>query len=236
MKNIASKAYKKKESGSALVYILIAIALLAALTASFMQPSSQQTSSQNIATTAADLKAQADFIRTAIQDCVLIHSGGDQSDPDTVLTNHPYPLNPDDAYLDGPAGNTEVANVRCPGNPGNSNDHARIFGVMTGKSLPAPPAMFEPWEYYSDTDGVFFYTRTSKSDAFLRTALERLDENFAECEADLVDASGGAVGMTSHGARSCPAGNLCFRVWMIAKPSATTAYQSGGPERTAGCP
>lgn len=227
-----------KENGSALVYILIAIALLAALTASFMQPASQQTTSQNIAKTIADLNTQVDFIRSAIQECVLIYSGGDQSNPGTVLGNHPYPINPSSTYLAGQSGTDAVEFIRCPGNPGDTNDHAKIFGVMTGKSLPPAPDLFENWIYHSGVDGVFFYTRTSKSDAFLRTALERLDDNFSECEADIIDASGGAVNITSAGGSgpNCPAGSLCFRVWITAKASAADAYQTGGTEETAGCP
>ena len=176
-----------KETGSALVYILIAIALLAALTASFMQPASQQTTSQNIVKTAADLKSQADLIRAAIQECVLIYPGGDQSTPSVVLQNNPYPINPSSTYFTSPAGSDDVQNIRCPGNPGDTTDHSAIFGAMTGKSLPAPPALFEDWVYYSGANGVFFYTRTAKSDSFLLTALERIDDQYSECEADIVN-------------------------------------------------
>lgn len=223
------------QSGSALVYILIGIALLAALTASFMQPASQQTSAQNIVKTVANVRAQSEFIRSSIQECILMYPRGDVADPDTVLTNSPYPLEPTDAYLDTPAGNDQVRHARCPGNPGDSNDHSNIFGGTTGKFLPPAPDLFEEWVYYSGDDGVFFYTRTSKTDAFLGTALERLDDEFAECEADVVTSGGSAVDMTSTASElQCPANNLCFRVWMIATGTAT--YQAGGDEDTAGCP
>ena len=229
-----------KQNGSALIYILVAIALLAALTASFMRSPSQQASSQNIVTAVSDLKSQADFIRSAIQECILIYPGGDQSTPGVVLKNHPYPINPSSDYLTNPGDDGDyVRDVRCPGNPGSTTDHSRIFGVMTGKSLPPPPNLFEDWSYYNGKDGIFFYTRTSKSDAFLKTALERLDEEFALCEADIIDASsGGAVNITSEGANgpSCESGSVCFRVWMIARPSAADAYQSGSAEEDAECP
>lgn len=226
-----------KQAGSALIYILIAIALLAALTVSFMRPSSQQSSSQNVVTTLSDLKAQADFIRTAIQECILIYPGGDQSTPGKVLGNHPYPVNPSSTYLTDQASSDAVRHVRCPGNPGTSTDHSAIFGVKTGKALPPPPNLFEDWHYYNGKDGVFYYTRTAKSDAFLKTALERLDEEFSECEADIIDASAAAVAMTSvSGGITCPNKNLCFRVWMIARSSAEDAYQAGSDEAAANCP
>ncbi|HRC26074.1 MAG TPA: hypothetical protein PKX87_01435, partial [Alphaproteobacteria bacterium] len=66
-----------RQKGSALVYILIAIALLAALTVTFMEPSSQQTTSQNAYKLASDIKAQADFITSSVQECVLSWRGGD---------------------------------------------------------------------------------------------------------------------------------------------------------------
>ncbi len=234
---------RMKESGSALVYILIAIALLAALTASFMQPSSQQTTSQNIVKTAADLRAQSEMIRAAIQECVLLYPGGDQSEDGVVLANNPYPLRPSDTYFDTASvdpdniSTDEVKYVRCPGNPGTTKNHARIFGIRTGKSLPVAPDLFEDWKYYSGPNGVFFYTRTGKSDAFLATALERLDDDYAECEADVINATSGNVSLLSGGGNPvCASGGTCFRVWILANASATNAYQAGSPERAANCP
>jgi type II secretory pathway pseudopilin PulG len=114
------------ENGSALVYILIAIALLAALTVSFMQNSSQQTSSQNTFKSAAVIQGQADIIRSSIQECILMYPGGDDcinggsgtcnaaatagTDP-AALEN--YPINPDSSFY------TNATNVtpRARGQP-----------------------------------------------------------------------------------------------------------------------
>src|ERR1700761_6428398 len=95
---------RKNERGSALVYILIAIALLAVLTITFMEPSSQQTSSQNTFKTVTDLGNQIETIRSAIQECVLNYPKGDSNIPTTggaptdpdARTN--YPINPDSDY------------------------------------------------------------------------------------------------------------------------------------------
>lgn len=228
------------QRGSALVYILIAIALLAALTVTFMQPSSQQTSSQNTFKAASELQGQADIVRSAIQECILIHPKGDTgiggTDPDY---NIPYPIKPNSDHYDGPpaaviakTATRLVKDIRCPGDQdgANPNDHAKIFSGSSGKYMPPPPDLFTDWQYYNAVDGVFFWIETDKSDAFIAAALEKLDEKFGECEADVIDASAAAVDLDSGTTIECPDGSLCFRVWMIANASAA------GPHQDAGCP
>lgn len=229
------------QRGSALIYILIAIALLAVLTATFMDSSSQQTTSQNTFNTVTDLNSQINFVRSSIQECVLSYPEG-ASDA-TGTTNVPYPINPSSSgYFTAPAAaaaNDEVQYVKCPGNPqGDPKLHGTIFGGSSGKFLPPPPKLFNAWTYYNGTDGVFFYTGTDKTDAFLTTALSKLDDQFSECEADIVDNSGGgsALDMTTDGVSgpSCPAATVCFRVWMIAQPTAQYVGDTAGDE--AACP
>lgn len=235
------KDRKTSQKGSALVYILIAIALLAALTATFMDSSSQQTGSQNTFNTVTELNSQVNFIRSAVQECVLTYPAGN-STPAFAATNAanvPYPINPSSTYLAIPAtpsGNDLVQFLRCPGNPGNSNNHAIIFGGSSGKFMPPPPKLFNAWRYYSGQDGVFFYNSTSMSDAYLSTALLKLDDQFSECEADVINniAGGTPLSIASGAAATCPAGSLCFRVWMIAQPTALYAGDAGLDETT--CP
>ena len=64
---------------------------------------------------------------------------------------------------------------------------------------------------------MFYWTETDKTDAFIESALEKLDEKFSECEADVIDASGGDVDMDSDvtAQATCPDGSLCFRVWIL---------------------
>lgn len=233
------------EKGSALVYILIAIALLAALTMSFMEPSSQQTSSQNIFKAQTGLQSQIDVIRAGIQECVLSYPKGDGAINTTGGGTDPgardnYPINPDSTYYatatPGRSGDRLVRNLRCPGNnPGGANvdDHEPVFASSTGKYLPPPPDMFDEWQYYNGSDGVFFWTETDKTDAFIATALAKLDEKFAECEADVIDTSdtpAGAKNLESSAALKCPANHLCFRVWLIKNSSAVYNGDTDGDE------
>jgi len=238
---------KTSERGSALVYILIAIALLAALTMTFMEPSSQQTSSQSSFRTLSGIQSQADVIRSAIQECVLRYSNGDTNIPtdpgdDDEGANKIYPIRPDSDYYTGAdigptTGTRLVRDIRCPGHRDgtDANDHGKVFGA--GKYLPPPAELFEDWQYYNGDDGVFFWTSTDKTDAFLLSAMEKLDGNYSECEADIVDTSvggGGAKGLDSGGTVSCPDGSICFRVRMTSTGSAVWNGDADSDE--SGCP
>ena len=232
--------YKKlPEHGSAMVYILVAIALLAALTASFMRPSSQQTTSQNTFNTITELNSQINFIRSAIQECVLSYPTGDTGLIGVGGYNTPYPLNPSSAYFtpapkSGAAANDQARNILCPGNPGTSNDHADIFGGSSGKFFPPIVNLFEEWEYYNGTDGVFFYTSTDKTDAFLQTAMTKLDDQYSECEVDIIDASASTEDMTSTATEIECDTETCLRVWMIT--TGTAVYNGDTDADEAACP
>lgn len=238
------------ERGSALVYILIAIALLAVLTITFMQPSSQQTSSQNTFKTVSGMEGQIEVIRSAIQECILsyprgdstiVTGGGAPTDPDARKN---YPINPDsDHYATatpGKSGDRLVRNIRCPGNnPGGANqaDHALIFASSSGKYLAPPPDLFGEWQYYNGTDGVFYWIATDKSDAFLLAAMKKLDEKYSECETDVIESSHAPAGnknLDSAGDVVCPSGSACFRLWMIQDATAVFNGDADGDE--AACP
>lgn len=224
------------DRGSALVYILIAIALIAALTISFMQPSSQQTSSQNSYKLVSELASQADFIRTNIQECVVLHPGGDATinvtPPNTdVGANMPFPLDPRSTHLTAlvpPATTTAslVSELRCPGNPGDDPNHVLIFFGNSGKFMPPPPALFDPWQWYNGPDGAFFWTSTSKTDAYILSALQKLEGQFGSCESDIIDSTAAQKNLDNAGKAVCAAGTYCFRVWMI------TDHDHGPPDDT----
>jgi len=235
-KNIRQKE-RLSERGSALVYILIAIALLAALTVSFMEPSSQQTSSQSGFRALTTVKSQADTIRSAVQECILIYPNGDSTINKGPITdvgyNRPFPLNPNSTHLPTVGGyraaNLNLANIRCPGkNNGDANQHSKIFSGQ--KFMPPPPSLFQDWQYYNGADGVFFWTQTNKTDSFLQTSMEKLDAQYGVCEADIIDASGASVHLDAANTISCAAGSKCFRIWFIVNSGASEHQDSA-----AGC-
>lgn len=244
---LLDKKQRASQQGSAFVYILVAIALLAALTTSFMRPSSQQTTAQQSFKIISNLRSQIDFIRSTIQECVLVHPAGDRG-PSGVsgligTPNTPYPINPSNTYLASPDGDDLLRNIRCPGDPGTTNDHEDIFAGRSGKFLPPAPDLFEDWIYQNHSDGVFIYTETTRTDAFLDTALQRLDDEFAECEADIIDALGGDVELTSTAGTDdpkCPSGSKCFRLWLVTQSSAVYNGDTDGEEGSgaggANCP
>jgi len=236
---------KQQQRGSALIYILIAVALLAALTVSLMEPSGQQAQSQNSTNVFTEVDGQIGFITAAISECVLTHPDQDSGLTTTEQQNAPYPINPSDPYFtaQGATPGTDPDDtaqyIRCPGNPGgdgpNNQDHARIFGGASGKFIPPKPALFGDWEYYNGADGVTITIASDKTDSYIESALLRLDEKFGECEAEVIDRRGlAALAITNDttpgaaGPRECAAGAICFRYWIIQKSTAI--------HQDAGCP
>lgn len=229
--------------GSALLYVLIAIALVAALTVSLMEPSSQQTQSQNSTNLVSDLSSQISFISSSVSECVLSHPDQDSGLTTTEQKNAPYPINPKDPYFTAQSADPlsdsddNVEHIRCPGSPGgtgsNNQDHARIFGGTSGKFLPPAPSLFDPWTYYNGADGVFIMISTTKTDPYIASALQKLDAQFSTCEGEVIDRRGlGALNVTSDttpgdsAERACAAGAICFRYWTILK--ATAIHQDAG--------
>lgn len=226
---------RQSQKGSALIYILIAIALLAALTATFMDSSSgQRTTAQETFNIVTQLNSQANFIRSAIQECVMTYPNGDS----TLVggLNVPYPLAPDDPHLGDaqPAYWRDAFFLRCPGNPGNSNWHAFIFGAKAGKPLPPAPNGFSPWYYESRDDGVYIVIGTNRTDEHYKTALTKLDDMFQECEADVINATASGLPISNDGDAYCDTGYLCFRLRLITLPNAVYPGDDDGDE--ASCP
>lgn len=226
---------RQSQKGSALIYILIAIALLAALTATFMDSSSgQRTTAQETFNIVTQLNSQANFIRSAIQECVMTYPNGDSTLVGGV--NVPYPLNADDPHLQDPTPPyfREAPATRCPGNPGNSNNHAWIFGASAGKPLPAQPAGFGPWVYENHDDGVYLIIGTNRTDEIYKTALTKLDDMFQECEADVINGYVGGQVISDDGDAYCDIGFLCFRLRLITLPNAV--YPGDDDNDEASCP
>lgn len=198
-----------KERGSVLIYILIAIALLGALTIAFVEPSGQNTRSQNAYRVAQEIKSQAEFYRAAIQDCILTYPAGDTAGTPPLYAgyNAPYPVTPSSTYL--PVGlrdaSEKASSIRCPGNPGDSNNHSAIFGGNTGRFAPVTPSLFSDWKYANTSDGVYLVARTDKTDGYLQDGLQKADAMYSACEATYI----------SGNTAPCATGFYCLQVWII---------------------
>ena len=200
------KKHKIHETGSALVYILIAIALLAALTVSFLGSDTQQSRSQNAFRLATTIENQILFIDSAIQECILTYPRGDASVNSVTTTDAgyvaPYPLTPSSTHFTastlGPASAARAEFIRCPGNPGgDQNNHEPIFGGSSGKFLPPPPELFDNVIFVNAGSTVVIGFSSTRTDPYIFEAFERVDERFSDCEV-AIGVSGGISTLTYY--------------------------------------
>jgi hypothetical protein len=213
--------HTSKQHGGALLYILIAIGLLGALTASLSGNNSTLNNSQNAAKIKMELRSQIEYIRNAINECVMNFPDGDPTVNDGTITDAgyiaPYPVKPNSNHFTGStlgiSPNNSTIYLRCPGNPGIDNNHTPIFGASSGKTL--PPTLYElNWLYGNKTEtligenvtGVYIRAATTKSDVSLKKALTELASEYGECEADYIE------GNNSNG---CITGSTCIRIWLV---------------------
>jgi type II secretory pathway pseudopilin PulG len=211
--------------GGALLYILIAVALLGALTASLIESSDSSASrAQKAYKLASELESQVSFIRAAIQECVLRYPAGDPTvNPGTGVDanyTHPYPLQPLETHFTGSTlgiGSNQYASlIRCPGNPGVDNNHTPIFGGETGRFFPNQQKGFYNWFYYNGQrttlsvtyEGVKLRIVTDLKDAYVADALEILVDKYDDCETDYI---------VGDGTNGCSTGRQCFHYWFIRK-------------------
>lgn len=225
-----------------MIYILLAIGMLAILTGILSEGGNQQSQSQNSTKLISEVSSQIDYITSALQECALNYPTQD-ANMGAVQQNPPYPIIPNHTYYTtsgatpGPANSSgssgsatsgrQLVAARCPGNPGgtmpNSQNHAFIFGGASGKFIPQPPNnIFPAWQYYAGADGVAIYFQITASDIYIENALKKLDAKYSQCEADYIDARGGNIPIFTGGT-TCPSGSQCFIYRLIRKTGAIPA-------------
>lgn len=231
------------QRGSVMIYILVAVGLLAGVTATMMTGSSNQTNNNKGSGITADLKSQLNVIVAAVQECTMTYPNQDGDLTATQQKNAPYPINPKDPYLDDPAAEVvatdEVSYIRCPGNPGTGasgfESQKRIFSGESGKFLPEPPPGFSPWVYYNGVNGVYVMTAALNATVETKKAILAVDIGYNPCQTDVTDlrGTGSSADLSTDivpgdsGEKSCPGGAICFRHWFVQKASAV--------ETDAGC-
>ena len=167
------------QRGSAVFYVLIAIAMLGMLTFAFMNDSGTNTVKQNAYQISEQLYNQFNTINSAVLQCILEYpkGGGDldgNSYVDANDNNHrPYPLTPSNANNPGgAAADDQARNMKCPG---SGNGIFQGSGNI-GTYLPPPPSEFSEWEYFNTASGVTggVYLRTIGSASSTATEAVRL--------------------------------------------------------------
>lgn len=218
------------QKGGALIYVLIAVALMAALTGTLVGGGGSQSSrTQNAFKLANELSSQIRVVRSAIQDCVLRFPRGDGADIAEANYNDPYPLNPASSEFSAPSANNNVSALRCPGTSSASgnDDYREIFSGSNEFSgfLPRTPDLMDDWTYFNGDatvsglrlDGVFIQISSTKSDPFIAEAMEKVDNLMASCEVDY---------LVGTGSNSCANNTQCLRYWIIRGPNTAA---TGGP-------
>jgi len=211
-----------KQAGGALLYILIAIGLIAALTVSLSGNTGSLSNTQNAAKLKMELKSHIEYMRNAINECVLNYPDGDPTInvASTTDSNYiaPYPLTPNSSHFTGStlgvAASHSAEYLRCPGNPGIDNNHTPLFGGASGKTYPPVHPVVGTWYYKNRTTtfagetvaGVYIRFGTNKTDNYIKLALSELAAEYGTCEADYI---------IGDGTNGCASDTTCFRIWIV---------------------
>lgn len=204
---IPSAQARSRQTGSAIIYVLMAIGLLAALTFAITSDNVGSTTNQSGARMAEDLYSQINLIKSTIVECTMVYpAAGRDYDADGDIDqidhpNMPYPLTP--MHANNPYDDTfttdQVRNLTCTGAP-NAAAAAMFSGIgVKGRFLPPMTNGFTDWLYVSDTDGVRIET-TYDASGEAAEAVKRIRKRMAPCETDL--------NFDSCGAR-------CLTVWVM---------------------
>jgi hypothetical protein len=210
------------QKGSALIYILIGIALIGTLTATMLNGSNQSAASQKSFQLAHKLEADIKFIEAAIQECIINYPDGDPTVNSGPITDAgyiaPYPLHTDsDHFIGSTLGKTTislVSKIRCPGDPGLDNNHAPIFDPAKGMFFPKPASNMGDWGYFNmaglvqgeNVDGVYIQIPTAKSDMYIRDAMMKLENKYPDCKLDYI---------VGDGTNGCVNDRYCIRYWLV---------------------
>ena len=202
------------ERGSIIIYLIMALVLMATLIVFMTQGTKKGPQSQQLDEVTQYLESDVKVIDAAINDCVLTYSAAVDRDADgdkdaTDNPNAPFPVYGD--LSSGGAG-TAIANIKCLGAPAAkqvifNNQPGRSFRLLSGSDYTVT--------YFTDaTEGIrITMSRSSTSDIWLE-AIGRLNTKLATCQAE-VDTAGGCA-------------NGCLKYW-VKRRSTSVAAEGGCP-------
>ncbi|MBU6474709.1 MAG: hypothetical protein KGQ70_01975 [Alphaproteobacteria bacterium] len=183
-----------------MLYVLLAVGLLAALTYYFAQDSNENYAAQDAIHISEELYAQINMIKAAVVECSLEYpNGGPYVGGVSENSNNPFPINPSSANVTQEVagctatsnapnciaafGNDDVSNLSCPG-AGIGYEMLFSGANNQGRYLPPMPAGFTDWFYGNDATGVYITTTTTApSDPASIDALDRLMGKFTSTQA-----------------------------------------------------
>ncbi len=196
---------QKGQQGNALLYVLLAVGLLAALTFYFVQDSNENYATQDAIHISEELYAQVNTIRSAISECTLDYpNGGPDVNGDGLISssenpNNPYPIDPlspnvtyetagcsktsNAANCIIASTNDDVGNLSCPG-AGIGYEWLFSGTNNQGRYLPPTPNGFSAWTYSNTSSGVSI-SITAPSDVAANDALTRLLSKFTSGQASI---------------------------------------------------
>ena len=153
------------QSGNVLFIILIAVALLGALGAVMMRSGGEQAVSMSADRISQELKAQAQSIRSALMECVLVN-------------NYGYPAQ---------GANKLASEAECQID--DVPTYQPIFTGTANRFLPQPPSTFNPWQYTNDNaDDIQIYTDSTKpASPAVINALEMLKNQYSADEIEIIN-------------------------------------------------
>lgn len=161
------------QQGNVLFLILVAVALVGALSAVLMQGGGEQAVSMMADKTAQELRAQGQAIRSAILECDLMNNFG-------------YPPQ----SYDG----SEMKDVGCQTD--NAPTYQMIFTGTANRFIPQPPGGFAQWRYYNDGAGTIslkICTTSGTVDAGQASAFSMLAAQYTTTEADVNQGGDGCL-------------------------------------------
>lgn len=143
------------QAGNVLFYIFLCVALLGALTMALTGGGGEQASASGAFRMSEEIKVQAQGIRAAVMECILVQ-------------NAAYPVQP---------GSNLLSDVQCDMASGGPQN---LFTAQSARAVPLPPEIFNPWQYNNDGAGFISATlvSTRAASGTTRLVLKSLADTF----------------------------------------------------------